>query len=184
MLSKIWNLLIVVGLGAAAYAYVTGRDLNGVPTSTANMDCDVLVKHFVGQQMEMNYSLRKVQRIDPLETIQHDDQTFMCLGRAYLEGTPATYVRLSSNERSAGNFDLLIEQAHPSDYNCDRLADEIVMKFSGQTVADVGVLMEIGDTKTEANKPPLHCRGMARFTNGLTWPVSYSYDGEEFWVSP
>lgn len=184
MLRKIWNLLVLLGLGATAFALITGKDLKGVPTSTANMTCDVLTKHFAGQQMEMNYTLRKIQRIDPLETIQHDDQNFVCLGRAYLEGTPATYVRLSSTERTGGGYDLQAEQAHPSDYNCDRLAEEIVMKFSGEDVGGVGVIREISDTKVETNKPPLHCRGRAQFANGLTWPVSYSFDGEDFRIDP
>lgn len=184
MLRHIWNLLAAAGLGVAAFTWITGKDLSGTPTSTATMDCGVLARKFVGDQMEVGYTLRKIQRVDPLDTLQHDSRTFACLGRAYLEGSPATYVRLSSSERAGGQFDVLIEQAHPDDYNCDLLADEIVMKFSGSPIGGIGIIQEIRDTRVQANTAPIHCTGMAQFDNGLVFPTAYSFDGTDFKVGP
>lgn len=182
-MSKILNLLTFAGLAAAAYAAITGKDFTGMPTSTATMDCGVIAGEFVGDQMEIEHTLRKVLRIDALKTLRHDSQKFVCLGLAFLEGSPSTYVRLSSIEKSAGQFDLRLDQALPTDYTCDLLADEIVMKFSGRTVGGIGVIRKITDITTQDSLEPLDCWGVAQFDNGIMLPVVYSYDGKEFRVS-
>ncbi len=180
ILGKLWNVAIVLSLAAAAIAFVTGKDFTGTPTSTTFMECSYIANEFVGDEIESDYMLRKILKIEQLEVLEKTSKSLTCRGLAFLDGSPSTYVRLSSVETSSGWFDLEVVQALPQDYTCDILADEIVMKFSREKDGNLGTLLEIANPKGKPDGGSIQCRGAARFSGGMTLNINYAYDGSEF----
>lgn len=184
MLKNLLNLLFVLALAAMAFPFVTGRDITGVPASTAAMDCGFIADHFTGLETDLDYTLRKIQRVDGLEVLERTERSLTCRGLAFLQGSPSTYVRLTSVENSSGNFALAINQALPAEYTCDLLAQEVTMKFSRETFGVLGTIVAITKTDEQLGGAAIQCQGNAKFSSGLTFPVSYAYDGKLFSVTP
>jgi hypothetical protein len=181
------RLLTAVGLVGAAvmlYPFITGKDITGLPTSTASMDCDVIAKKFIGSAIELDYSLRKIMRFESLQPIERTDSRLICRGLAFIEGSPATFMRLTSTEQSSGTYWMEVTQAQPSDYTCDLLGQEITMKFSREGHGNLGSIMGITKTEAVAGKPPLHCRGTAKYQSGFELPIRYHFDGTQFFIDP
>jgi hypothetical protein len=180
MLSKLWNGLFFLGLAATAFAFLTGRDISGVPTSVRTTECSDIADHFIGDEMTFDFVLRKIQRVDRIEILARSDTSLICLGLAYFEGSPSTFVRLMATERADGQIQVEFTQALPEDYDCDLLAEEITMKFRGQANGEYGAIYAITDGEQNTARPQLHCIGMATFSSGATLPLTYAYDGAQF----
>ena len=180
MLSKLWNAMFLLSLAAAAFSFLTGRDILGVPTSARMTECSDIADHFIGDEMTFDYVLRKIQRIDRMEILARTDSSLICRGLVYLEGSPSSFVRLLATEQADGQIQVEITQALPEDYDCELLAEEIAMKFHGKPVGEYGAILAITDGQPNTARPQLHCIGNARFTSGVTLPMTYAYEGAQF----
>lgn len=180
MLSKLWNAIFLVGLAAAVFAFLTGRDISGAPTSVQAAECSDIAAKFIGSEVTLDYSLRKIQRVDRMEVLSQTETVLICRGLAYLEGSPSTFMRLSATEQADGQLYAEIDQAYPEDYDCDLLAEEIIMKFHREILGDYGTITSISEGLPDMTQPLLHCNGTAKFSNGESLPLTYAYDGTQF----
>ena len=155
----------------------------GTPTQTSNMDCTFLSKQFVGDEITVNFSITKVQRIEDLAELRRTSNSLVCRGLAYIEGSPSTYIRITS-VKSSGNYDFEFSQALPEDYDCELLAREFEMKFSNENTSDLGKIIKISNIAVDKGTPPLHCFGNAKFSSRREIPIHYHYDGSEFSFEP
>jgi hypothetical protein len=182
MLSKLWTGLFLLGLAATAFAFLTGRDISGVPTSVQATECSDIADRFIGKELTIDYSLRKIQRVDRMEVLSRTNSKLVCRGLAYLDGTPSTFVRLSATEQADRAPYAEIGQALLEDYDCDLLAEEIVMKTRHNQQGDYGTIMSISDGRQDTTLPHLVCTGMATFSSGTSLPLTYAYDGNQFFI--
>ena len=180
MFGKLWNVLFLASIAATAFTFLTGRDISGVPTSAQATECNDIADRFVGEEMTIDYALRKIQRVDRMEVLARTDSSLICRGLVYLEGSPSTFVRLLATEQADGQIQVEITQALPEDYDCDLLAEEITMKFHGQPAGEYGAILAITDGQPNTARTQLHCIGNARFASGITLPMTYAYDGAQF----
>lgn len=180
MFGKLWNLLFLAGLAATAYSFLTGRDITGAPTSMAGMECKDIAEEFIGKEMTLDYALHKIQRVDRVEVLDRTETELVCRGLVYLEGSQSSFVRLSAKKQGNAEVYLEIAQARLEDYDCAILAEEVVMKFHDQRHGEFGTVLTITDGKPNASRPPLHCVGNAQFSSGISWPMTYAFDGKRF----
>lgn len=184
MFSNTITVVFMAGVAAMMiYPMVFDKDLSGTPTSTDSMNCLFIADYFIGKETEMDYSLRLIQRIDMFEELERSPDRLTCRGLAFIEGSPSTYVRLESVEDHYGNYNFSLTQAKPEDYTCELLAREMTMKFSRDPIGDFGTITEIRQPVKSGTGPGLHCRGVIEFSNGDTFPMPYSYDGNRFTVN-
>lgn len=184
MFGKIWNGLFLFGLFAAGFSFLTGKDLLGTPTSAKSAECSDIADQFIGKEMTIDYTLRKIQRVDRMETLARTDSDLTCRGLAYLENSPSTFVRLTASDTSDKQVYFEIGQAKPQDYDCGLLGEEITMKFRDSKVGDYGTVFGITDGQPIPNQPNLTCRGKAMFSSGATLPFTFAFDGEQFSFHP
>lgn len=180
MLRKIWNGLVLFGLVVAGFSFLTGKDLLGTPTSVKSTECSDIADAFIGEEMTIDYALRKIQRVDRMETLARSGRELTCRGLAYLEDSPSTFVRLTARDTSDGQVYVEITQASPEDYDCDLLAEEISMKFHGEKMGDYGTVLNITEGEPVPNRPKLTCSGIAKFSSGVSLPFTFAFDGEQF----
>lgn len=180
MFGKLWNLMFLAGLAATIYSVVTGKDITGTPTSVAATECGDIAGEFIGKEMTLDYALHKIQRVDRMEVLTQTDTELSCRGLVYLEGSQSTFVRLSAQKQGNAEVYLEIAQAHLEDYDCGILAEEIAMKFHDVDHGGFGTVLAVTGGKPDPSRPLLHCVGNIQFSSGITWPMTYSYDGQRF----
>jgi hypothetical protein len=184
MLKNIVTVVCMAGVATMMlYSLIFDREATDVPDSIASMNCLDIAQQFIGEEFEVNYTLRMIKRVDMLEELKRDSLNLTCRGLAFIEGSPSTYVRLEAVDNLTRVYSLNVTQAKPEDYTCELLAREMTMKFSRDPIGDFGTITEIRQPVKSGTGPGLHCRGVIEFSNGDTFPMPYSYDGNHFTVN-
>lgn len=179
--SKIWNVIVIFGLAAAAYGYFTGKDISGTPTSMNSMSCKFIADYFKGQPIEVDYQLVEIKEIRDQEEQSRAPNSLICTGLAFLTGRPSTLIRLSATG-SSDNYNLEVSQALPQDYDCETLSQEIIRKFS-QEVFSFGKIVSISNMKrVDKGTSKITCVGAGSIGSNETIPVTFSYDGQYFQI--
>lgn len=184
MLKNTITVILMAGVAAMMlYPMIFDRDLSGTPTSTDSMNCLFIANQFIGKDIEIDFMLRPIKRVDMFEEIERSPNQLICRGLAFLEGSPSTYVRLESVQHLSGGYIFNITQAKPEDYTCELLAREVTMKFSHDPIGELGIIQEIAQPVKSETESALHCRGIIKFNSGIALPMRYAYDGTQFTVN-